>query len=381
MNAHDRAAAGSHERAVERADPPEDALIRAMTGSNAEHLVANTNCVMRRLEVDRSSMPVSISRPGFEGRNSYVCSPYGALITYSLDELRLVGKPALQAALGLLIRGFGLVMRLCEADRVVGMNNWLLSTNPTNDWRADNLLRAAETLETAFPNHYLLLRSLNAFEHGRTIEGLVEAGWHAIPMRQVYYLDLDPATLKRAKNLRRDVNLARRTRYTPVRHGDFSSTDLARCAALYGGANRVRHSLQNPAFTEAFVRLCYASGVFSFSGWRHPAGDLSAFSIMHLDAGTATIPFMGYDVEVPRDDGLYRLFFVGLIQSAQDRGAARINCGAGAGAFKTSRGGRPHTEYMLVYDRHLAFHRRHHYRLVAALMRRLAVPLMLKYGL
>ena len=87
-------------------------------------------------------------------------------------------------------------------------------------------------------------------------------------------------------------------------------------------------------------------------GLRQGDGPLCAFAATQSQDRTITIPFIGHDTSLPsRRPATRRIMALVLKRSAEE--ADCLNCGAGAGAFKRSRGGAPHTEYMVIYDRHL----------------------------
>lgn len=71
----------------------------------------------------------------------------------------------------------------------------------------------------------------------------------------------------------------------------------------------------------------------------------------------ATAAILGYERSLPQGLGLYRMLFALLIAEAAER-ELLLNLSAGAGRFKALRGAVPVEEFDVVYDRHLAAHRR-----------------------
>jgi hypothetical protein len=357
---------------------PERHLIRALVTQGSTRFIDNAETEVRVLQFGDAMLPITINTK--EYANSFVCSPYGSLVLYALEELAVLDSRLLRALLGRTIRTIGALLRACQANRVVILNNWLVSTNPYAAWKGEQLAGILQFLARRFPRHYLLLRSVNALEHGPLCADLRALGCHMIPARQVYHVDIAGTQWRRRPNMRRDIALLERTAWTRLAHEDFRESDYAQCARLYHALYIEKYSRQNPRFTPDFMRLCHGKRVFDFIGLRDEEGTVQAFAALHVTGGMMSIPFIGYATQAGRAAGLYRVRMARVMLDAARR-VRVINCGAGVGAFKRSRGAVPHTEYMAVYDRHLSRIRRLPYRLVAYLMEHIGVRIMLSYGL
>jgi hypothetical protein len=75
------------------------------------------------------------------------------------------------------------------------------------------------------------------------------------------------------------------------------------------------------------------------------------------DGETLTAPIVGYDLECPSSDALYRRCIIYILQYADSR-QTLLNLSSGAPDFKRNRGAVPEIEYMFVYVQHLSFFRR-----------------------
>ena len=89
-------------------------------------------------------------------------------------------------------------------------------------------------------------------------------------------------------------------------------------------------------------RLVAALGIFSFGTVR-------------------SVPFVGYEVGAPVEDGLYRRLVAGLLDEVK-RERFVLNYSSGADDFKRRRGGEPVLEFHALYAGHLPAYRRGLYR-------------------
>ena len=96
--------------------------------------------------------------------------------------------------------------------------------------------------------------------------------------------------------------------------------------------------------------------------------------------GSLFAEYVGYDLDQPRELGLYRRLAAVPVLEAMKRGIP-LNLSAGVGRFKALRGGEPVMEYLGVYVRHLPATRRAPWRAVHELSTRLLAPHVQKHGL
>jgi hypothetical protein len=358
--------------------PPYETFLDALTGRESSQLVENVATTLKTLSVSGGRIPVSINDG--EYANSYVCSPYSTLVTYALEELNAVTDWRLRVPLTAMVRAGGAVLRACNINAAVGLNNWLVSTTPHSCWRGEELDAVLRSVSHDYPRHYILLRSIDEFQHQAFKHALIEAGCHMIPVRQVYYLDVKGETWLKRRNTQRDLALLQQTEWTELTHDDFAEADFPRLCDLYRQLYIQKYSEQNPKFTAEFIRICHETRIFRFLGLRGADGTVQAFAALHVAGDVMTIPFIGYDLALAQNLGCYRMIMA-MVTLEAAKNVTHLNCGAGAGAFKRSRGAAPHTEYLVVYDRHLPVLRRLPYYAVAYLMDRIGKSIMLDYGL
>ncbi len=340
-------------------------------------LIANVTTELRLLRWREQVLPVTVNHT--EYASSYVCSPYNAFVAYARDELHKLPNAAARFALGRVIDCLGMVLRAGQINRNVHVNNWLLSTNLYPDLESDFVGAVLPFLLAEFPNHALVLRSLNRRYNRQLLDQLEAAGFALVPTRQVYVYEV-PAFYLRRKNTRWDLDLLARTPYGIVEHEALCQADIPRMVQLYRMLYLDKYSRHNPEFTDAFLGLCLRERLMTMTGLRDATGCLQGIVGWFARNGVVTVPLVGYNTALPQKDGLYRMLIARCLSDVAQRGL-QLNLSAGAGFFKRLRGGRPELEYAAVYTRHLSPSRRAIMWALRAFLNRVAAPMLVRYQL
>lgn len=346
--------------------------LQGLLEKESSHWAANVNAQMARIDCAGYSFPLTINETEWD--NSYVCSPYTAFVSYAKEELVKLQSPILERALEQFIALLSRLLRLGQINRVVHINNWLLSTNLYPDWQGEDAELLHERLRGTYPDHVLIFRSLNYLTNPKLLGKLEQLGYRLLPSRQVYFFQ--GPNLKQHKNYLRDLRLLRRTTdYQIVGHEELKETDFPRLAELYAQLYLDKYSRHNPAFTESLLKLWHRHKCLTMTGLRHPNGRLDGIVGMWERNGVTTVPLVGYEMSVPQSVGLYRMLMAVAIEDVHRR-KNTLNLSAGASHFKRLRGGRPVLEYSAVYYRHLGGSRRLVWGLLDMVLSYLAAPLM-----
>ncbi len=363
-----------------------DSYLLACTPCAGQHPIRNLATQLAVLDLGDLQLPVSLNDGGERSAsgeaNTYVVSPVTAYGDYALEELQRLGKPWLFWPAALLLRSLRRLMTGAHLDRVIHINNWLLSTNlyPAG-WRGEGLAQALPLLTEQYPRHALVLRSLNQTTNPELIAELRDLGCIAVPSRQVYLFDgRQQASFSARHNNRLDARLLRKTPLQQLDGADFSAADFARAEQLYQLLYLDKYSRLNPQYTADWLRAGRDQGWLRLCGLSLPGGELlGVVGWFELD-GVLSVPIVGYDTQTDSRLGLYRLLTQLCVQrAAKER--RLLNFSSGAAQFKRLRGGEPAIEYSLVLVRHLPFVQVLTWRLLAGLLRMLAVPLMRKLQL
>ncbi len=323
-------------------------------------------------------LPTTINETDYD--NSWVCSPFNATITYPLDELREIQSRSLRAALAGLIHVMAPLLKAAQINKVVCVNNWLLSTNLYPPWSGDGLEAITTELQQRCPEHAVLFRSLNPISNGELIQRLTQAGYLLAPSRQIYICsDLHAAARKQNSEIDREL-LDRRTQYRVIRHEDLTDADDDRIRELYDQLYLQKYSVHNPQFTNHLIRLWRTTGLLKMIGLRNPEGVLDGIVGCFGIHRTVTTPLIGYDLSRPQKLGLYRLLTALVFQEARESNCV-LNLSAGAARFKRHRGGEPCLEFSAVFVRHLPFARRAIWKALSGLLKNVGARVLERYEL
>lgn len=347
---------------------------------NSQRMIANVRTEFRFAVHDRSIIPISFNSTDYE--NSYVASTYNGVVTYPLEELRLLPSAIQRLSVASIIHSVAPALRFGKVNRAVIVNNWLLSTNlyPQIDlnW-LDTLL--SELRET-FPQHAILFRSLNEATNRDLLEHLRRSGFLLAPSRQVYLFDGSRSEFMERHNNKIDAKLLQQTsQYQVVTHDQLCSGEHdSRFQQLYEWLYLDRYSRNNPQFTAQLMKLWRETGMLKFFGLQHASGSLDGIVGLFSCEGAVTVPVVGYDTSKPKPLGLYRrLMAIALREAVKEKWM--LNLSSGAASFKRLRGGRAQLEYTAVACDHLPNKQRIMWRSLAGLLQKVAAPLLERYEL
>ena len=340
-------------------------------------LITNAACDVLLLRAGEAALPVTVD-DGAHGR-SYVSSPHSAYVLYARDEIALMGLGGLRyAAEGVLAALAGL-LRVARLNRAVHLDNWLLSTNLHGDWDGAGLADMRKVLAARYPDHFVILRSLDPWTCPALLDAVRADGWTLLPARQVWVTDDLARDWARRSHTKADARALRRSGLTVEQPATIAEADAARIADLYHQLYVGRYSAINPIFTAPYISHSAESGLLSFCVVRNGAGAIMAFAALRCAGGVGTVPLMGYDTARPQSEALYRIASYLAADLALRRGL-RFHGSAGASEFKRNRGARGVIEYMAVDGRHLSAPRRAGLALLAAGLQRFMVPMLKKQG-
>lgn len=341
-----------------------------------ETYIANAHTELQVLKVGEAILPITPTV--FHPDNSYVCSPYTHYVSYGQQEFATLDNAPVEAALRLLFRPLAWYFRRSHLDRVAYANNWLLSTNLYPLLRAEQVTAALRFLVEAFPDRAVVFRSVDAAHNGVVYAALRAAGCRMVFSRSIYYQDVPSPQVQRRSHYRRDLKHFARSPYEVVDGEQLSPADAPRLVALYNDLYLRKYSHYNPQFTVDFIQLCRRERLLEIKALRRD-GRLDGVLGYFTRRGVLTPPLFGYDTRLPQSLGLYRLIST-LTALEGERLGALVHFSAGVGSFKRARGGVNAIEYNAVYDAHLSPSRRRPWALLHALMERVAVPIITKYG-
>jgi len=356
----------------------ERAFLTPLMKDGARPHVANIETRMMLLRAGSIVMPVTINDREYD--NSYVCSPYTAVISYPLEELGKLNSRALRGALKSLIHVMSPLVRGGGINRVVSVNNWLLSTNLYPAWNGGHLDRLTELLVAQFPDKAIMFRSLNRATNDELYQAFAKAGYVLAPSRQVYLFDGVRPDYLRRPNTRWDQKLLKNSPYTEVNHDGLTENDDAEIVRLYDLLYLKKYSYHNPQFTSRLVGLWRRERLLELFALRSPEGRLDGVVGCFSRNRVMTAPMVGYDTMLPQKLGLYRMLMAIVLREAA-RQNMTLNLSSGAAGFKRLRGGEPHIEYSAIFYAHLPWQRRAIWRTLSLLLTQIGARVLKKYEL
>ncbi|WP_315793374.1 GNAT family N-acetyltransferase [Paenibacillus sp. BIC5C1] len=351
------------------------AYLEPMMLQGTQGFMVNVSTTLLIARIDDLVLPLTVNDAEYE--NSYVCSPYTHYVRYAKQELMLLRKPLLEKGLSVLLSAVGWGMQRSQINKVVHINNWLLSTNLYPAMSGEQAVCLLEAVKERYPEHAVIYRSLCPGLHSDLTEKLKQAGSLLIPSRQIYLFRANDPNFGNAKSrwlLKRDYELLTKHGYEFVSEADLTEKDIPRIAELYKLLYLDKYSYDNPQFSEQFIATAKASGALSLYGLRKE-GRIDAVMGYFCRNGVMTTPLFGYDTALPQSIGLYRMLSACLIGQARENGHL-LHESAGAAQFKRNRGAVSDFEYSAVYERHLPMSRRWCWLLLERLLNRVGVPLM-----
>ncbi len=344
--------------------------------------ITNIHTDLRLLKIDDVILPLTVTCP--HPQNSYVCSPYNHYFAYGPEEFSKLNHRPLEFLLRLLLWPVFRAYRATNFDRVVLVNNWLLSTNLYPAITPAQTQAALTFLTAQFPNRPIIFRSIDALGNPQLAQSLPAQGCDLVFSRQVYYQDARTPALLHKKQVKIDLGKYRRHPYLLITTTELSPADAPRLAHLYRLLYLDKYSHFNPQFTPEFFKLALQNQLLVFKAFRaaetgQKSGDILAVLGYFKRNGIMTQPVFGYDTGLPQSLGLYRLLSTQVLLDGLEQ-QQLINCSAGVGQFKRLRGGQPALEYNAVYLRHLPWRQRQPWLRLKQLLNGVAVPIIQKYG-
>lgn len=349
----------------------------ALVRHGTNHYVANATSRMLLMHSAQHALPVSVDDGGY-GR-SYVASPHSAYVLYARREIELVsmGRGRLPA-LGALTLLDG-ALRATRINQAVHLDNWLLSTNLHGHWQGEALPQMRRHLACLFPNHMLILRSLDSWSCPQLLHAARDDGWTLVPARQIWVVDDLEREWRPRNNCANDRRALARSGLVIEEATQLDAVDRARVAELYALLYIDKYCALNPVFTADFMAMMQHVGLLSYRLLRDPRGRIMAVAGMLARGGIMTPCVVGYDTTQPRSEALYRMATYLFCDWAATRGL-KLHGSSGAAHFKRQRGAHGVIEYAAIYTDHLSPIRRNAIRTLAGILERAVVPMMQREG-
>lgn len=320
-----------------------------------ESFIANAKTRLFILTLDDLIIPISVNEAEYE--NSYILSSY--FVAANLKEkanqanglARVWSKP--------LAGFFGQMLKWMKINKVVIINNWLMTTNLYPELNEGQIKAITAFLKARFPDHYLMFRSVNNYKSSTVFEGLNLEKYRMIPSRNIYLYDpsrtseLPSSAIRKQK---KDFNKIARANYRVETVQTLSEEEIPRVLELYQNVYVSRYTKYSPVYTEKYLRRSLENQILRIKVLKKENQIYGVTGFLKKN-GYLLIPFFGYDTSLPQEEGLYRMLS-GVIMEEIENEKLVSHQGSGAPDFKKWRGYLEEKEYVAIYDHHLPFFRR-----------------------
>lgn len=354
----------------------------AMMQYGTARFIKNVDAEVYVIIVDNIALPVITPRT--TSINCYVCSPTAHYITYARYESASLRNGPLQVVLYCLFRFLSIFMWACEMEKVVYVNNWLLSTNLYPVLSDSQVAKITDLVKRSFPDRVIIMRSLNDYTNRGLIEKLQIQGYQRIVSRQVYITNPAHSTYQKKKDFKNDYKFFNKTCYKIIRGNELNESDIGRVVKLYNDLYLQKYTHLNPQFSAEFIKLVIDHNLMTILCYSRNHGidseSIDAVLGYFRKDGQMTTPIFGYDTAKPPSEGLYRLLSTLLVLESE-KWTSILNQSSGASKFKMARGCTPHIEYSLFYDIHTSWRQRLGWTVVPTLVNSIAEPIMVRYQL
>ncbi|MBD8499883.1 hypothetical protein [Paenibacillus arenosi] len=314
--------------------------------------IENVNTHLFLLEIDDLILPVTINNEEFD--NSYVCSPYTHYVSYALEELWELKKPWLEKLLTYPIHLMGSWLRRTNMNKVIVVNNWMLSTNLYHAINEQQIEQITNVFVEKYPEHTILFRSLNNELYPTITQALSAVGYSKMMSRSIYLFDpkhYKEMNSKKRKDLLNDKSLLKKSKYEIITNDGLTKEDILQIFELYNQLYIRKYSRHNPMFTPDYLWNALNHHLFEIKAIKK--GDtIDGVIAYFIRDGVMTTPILGYDTNSDQQQGLYRILSLLITMDSIEKDLI-CHCSAGAGEFKRNRGAKQEIEYSYVYYAHL----------------------------
>lgn len=320
-----------------------------------ETFIQNADTQLWVLKLDDLIIPVTVNETEYQ--NCYLLSSY--FVAAGLKEKSqkepgwrgLIAKPWIHLLSGLL--------KLIKINKVVIINNWLLTTNPYPELTAPQVQVITACLKKQFPDHYFMFRSVNNYKSTVVYEALREGQFRLIPCRNIYLYDPSHAASLSSRALRKqkkDTNRLTNRQYTVETVNTLTPLEIARLLDLYRSVYVDKYTRYSPLYTEKYLLNALKNQTLELKVLKKEGIIYGVTGFLQKN-GYLLVPFFGYDTSVAQEEGLYRMLS-SVIMTEINKRHLISHQGSGAGQFKKWRGCFEQLEYVGIYDRHLPTFRR-----------------------
>lgn len=333
----------------EDADYAKDFLMPILK-NGISHYVKNIDVDVFVLKVDHLILPVIVSTENYS--NSWVCSPYAHYISYGKESVNILGHALLSRIMKKVMDGLGKMSRSGRMNSVVYVNNWMFSTDLYPEGlNSEQIESIVKLLKSRFPQHAIILRSLNSITTPHLINSVTKRGFHLIASRYVFVTDAKNDAVFTTRILKSDLKLWKENTYQILSENELQVEECQHLLEMYHKLYVVQHSHLQPQFNYAYFKMLFDQRLMKFKVLKFD-GEIKGFAGYYKRNNVMMCPLFGYEKNSSESNVVYRLLNTALLLEAKKEGLL-FNQSAGAAFFKSIRRAEGCLEYIAIYTKHL----------------------------
>jgi len=320
-----------------------------------EAFIQNAKTKLCVLALDDLIIPLTVNES--EYNNCYLLSSY--FIVHQLKDKFQNSSFLLKLLLKPLIALLSKILKLFKINKVVIINNWLMTTNLYPDLTDSQIKSITHCLKKKFPDHYYMFRSVNTYKNATTYNALNLEKFRLIPCRNVFLYDPskeNQLTQHQLRKQKKDTNKLKNKKYEVELAHSLSDAEITHLLHLYQNIYMDKYTKYSPLYTEKYLKNAVENGSIQLKLLKKEGKIYGVTGFLQKN-GYILVPFFGYDTSVPQEEGLYRMLSSVIIDEI-NRVKLISHQGSGAGQFKKWRGFFEHLEYVAIFDHHLPLFRR-----------------------
>lgn len=348
-----------------------------MVKNGPKYYIDNVNTALFAMTVGEHVLPVTVNS-GYE-ENSYVCSPYAHFVEFGLVKMRSMVNPVVKASMTCILNMLGKLLKIGKVDKIVFVNNWLLSTDIHPPLNFREIQGIFTYLKNRFPHHVVAFRSVNPFKDPLWPAHFQRCGCRLIAGKKAFYFDAADPGLRKSRMFKSDLKILRESEYSVLEGEHISEEHVQRLADLYQSLYIDKHSPISPKLNHRFFEMVLKNRVFKVKALQRN-GKIDALAGYFISHKMMYAPLFGYDTTLPQRLGLYRQISTVInLQALEDK--VLLNQSSGAGDYKKLRCAKGSMDYFAVYSRHLPMGRRSIWKVLYTVMKYIGEPFMYRYDL
>lgn len=334
----------------------------------------NISTDIKILKIENLILPITINNAEYD--NSYVCSPFSYFIKSAVLYADIIKNPLLHKIVKGLFWGLSKLFKALKFNKVVIINNWLISTNLIPRMDPEYFTLITQFLQNQFPAHALIFRSVNPRTNEAYYEALKNSNYRMIAARQIFFTDTQKEHIFESRLFKSDLKLLQSSEYEIIDSGQLTKDEAARMLELYREIYICKYSL-HPQLNLNYVQWALNAQILKFKAIKKD-GMIDGIAGYVCRNGIMTCPFFGYDKTKPQQDGLYRILSTILMLEAKQNHWL-FHQSAGASTYKKIRKATDCIEYTAVYDKHLSLTRKLPWFFIKAIFNSVGIFYMKKY--